>query len=85
MNRLNIQESEEKHVRNIALKIAKHKNNQVSSDESEGETVSLLSKKFCKFLKKNRNKERYGNKKTSDFNANNYTCYGCGEHGHIKA
>jgi len=36
MNRLNIQESKEKHVRNIALKTAKHKNNQVSSDEGEG-------------------------------------------------
>ena len=75
--------SEEKNVRINALKNAKHKNNQVSSDESEGETLSLLSKKFSKFLKKNRykdsNKERYDNKKTSDFNANNYTCYGCGE------
>jgi len=39
-------------------------------------------------MKKNRNKEpnkeRYGNKKTSDFNSNNYTCFGCGEQGHIK-
>jgi len=81
MNKLNIQESEDKHVRIIALKTAKHKNNQVSSEESERETISLLSKKFSKFLKKNCNKERYGNKKTSDFNANNYTCYSCGEHG----
>jgi len=89
MNRLNIQESKDKYVRNIALKTSKHKNNQVSSDESEGETLSLLSKKFNKFLKKNRNKdsnkERYGNKKTSDSNAKNYTCYGCGELGNIKA
>jgi len=36
-------------------------------------------------LKRNRNKERYGNKKTSDFNSNNYTCFGCGKQGHIKA
>ena len=27
----------------------------------------------------------YGNKKTSDFNSNNYTCFGCGEQGLIKA
>ena len=71
------------------MKTAKHKNNQVSSDESEGETLSLLSKMFSIFLKKNRNKdsikERYSNKKTSDFNVNNYTCYVCGEQGHIKA
>jgi len=83
MNRLNVQESEDKHVRNIAL------NKQDSSDESEEETLSLLSKKFSKFLKRNRNKEsnkeRYGNKKTSDFNSNNYTSFGYGEHGHIKA
>ncbi|XP_068461792.1 protein gar2-like [Phaseolus vulgaris] len=89
MNRLNVQESEDKHVRNIALKSAKHKNNQDSSDESKEETLSLLSKKISKFLKRNRNKEsnkeRYGNKKTSDFNSNNYTCFGCGEHGHIKS
>jgi len=80
MNRLNVQESEDKHVMNIALKAAKNKNKQDSSDE---ETLSLLSKKFSKFLKKTytkeSNKERYGNKKTSDFNPNNYTCFGCGE------
>jgi len=62
---------------------------QESSDESEEENFSLLSKKFSRFLKRNRNKEankeRYGNKKTSDFNSNNYTCFGCGEQGHIKA
>jgi len=89
MNRLNVQESEDKHVRNIALKAAKHKSKQESSDESEEEILSLLSKKFSRFLKRNRNKEankeRYGNKKTSDFNSNNYTCFGCGEQGHIKA
>ena len=89
INRLNVQESEDKHVRNIALKAAKHKNKQDSSDESEGETLSLLSKNFSKFLKKNRNKEsnkdRYGNKKSSEFNPNNYTCFGCGKQGHIKA
>ena len=86
MNRLNVQESEDKDVRNIALKAAKHNNRQ---DSSEEENLSLLSKKFSKFLKRNRNKEsnkeRYGNKKTSDFNSNNYTCFGCGEQGHIKA
>ena len=88
MNRLNVQESEDKHV-NIALKAAKKKNKKDSSDESEGETLSLLYKKLSKFLKRNRNKEsnkeRYGNKKTSNFNPNNYTCFGCGEQGHMKA
>jgi len=89
MNRLNVQESEDKHVRSIALKAAKNKSKQESIDESEEENLSLLSKKFSRFLKRNRNKEankeRYGNKRTSDFNSNNYTCFGCGEQGHIKA
>jgi len=57
MNRLNVQESEDKHVRSISLKVAKHKRKQDSSDESEEENHSLLSKKFSKFLKRNRNKE----------------------------
>jgi len=89
MNRLNVQESEDKYVRSIALKAAKHKSKQEPSDESEEENLSLLSKKFSRFLKRNHNKEankeRYGNKKISDFNSNNYTCFGCGEQGHIKA
>jgi len=35
INRLNVQESEDKHVRSIALKAVKHKNKQESSDESD--------------------------------------------------
>ena len=89
MNRLNVQESKDKHVRNIALKAVKDKGKQESSDDSDEENLSLLSRKFRKFLKRNRNKDnkkdRYGNKKSNDFNSNNYTCFGCGEQGHIKA
>ena len=57
MNRLNVQEIEDKHVRGIVLKAAKHKSKQESSDESEEENLSLLSKKFSRFLKRNRKKE----------------------------
>ena len=89
MNKLNVQESEDKHTRSIALKAPKHKGKQDYSDDSDEENLSLLSRKFSKFLKRNRNKdnnkERYGNKKSNDFNSNNYTCFGCGEQGHIKA
>jgi len=89
MNRVNVQESEDKHVRSIALKVVKHKSKQEASDESDEENLILLSRKFSKFLKRNRNKdinkERYGNKKSNDFNFNNYNCFGCGEQGHIKA
>jgi len=56
MNRLNVQGNEDKHVRNISLKAAEHKNSQDSCDNSEGETLSLLTKKFNKFLKKNNKK-----------------------------
>ena len=80
MNRLNVQESEDKHVRSIVLKAVKHKSKQEFSDESDEENLSLLSRKFSRFLKRNRNKdinkERCGNKKSNDFNSNNYTCFG---------
>jgi len=89
MNRLNVQEREDKHVRSIALKASKNKGKQESSDDSDEENLSLLSRKFSKFLKRNcnkdNNKDRYGNKKSNDFNSNTYTCFGCGEQGHIKA
>jgi len=89
MNRLNDQEHEEKHIRSIALKVVGHKNCQESSEDSDGETLSLVTRKFNKFLKKNNNKNqssnRYNNKKLNDFNANNYTYFGCGKQGHIKA
>ena len=71
------------------MKAVKHKGKQESSDDSDEENLSLLSRKFSKFLKRNRNKnnnkERYGNKTSNDFNFNNYTYFGCGEYGHIKA
>jgi len=49
--------------------------------------MSLLSRKFSKFLKKNKcqGSNRYSSKKPNDFNLNKYTCYDCGEQGHIKA
>jgi len=39
-------------------------------------------------LKKNnkgQSSKRYSSKKVNDFNPNKYTCFGCGEQGHIKA
>ena len=76
-------------MRTISLKAVGNKNCQDSSDESEREILSLLSKKFSKFLKKNRTKDdthdKYSSKKPSDFTTNKYTCYGCGEKGNLKA
>jgi len=53
-------------------------------------TLNLLTRKFNKFLKKNnRDKNqvsnKYNSKKVNEFNSTNYTCFGCGKQGHIKA
>ena len=89
MNKLLVQENENKHVRSIALKNARHRRCQESSDDSDEDTFILLSKKFSKFLKKNNIKNhssnRYRSKKSNDFNTNKNICFGCGEQGHIKA
>jgi len=86
MNRLVVQKSEDKHSKGIALKAANQKRQQDSSDNDE-DTMSLLSRKFSKFLKKNKGQvsKRKSSKKLNDFNLNKYTCYGCGEQCHIKA
>jgi len=86
MNRLVVQESEDKHSKGIALKAGNHKKQQDSSDSDE-DTMSLLSRKFSKFLKKNKGQasKRYSSKKPNNFHLNKYTCYGFGEQGHIKA
>ncbi|XP_068504123.1 uncharacterized protein [Phaseolus vulgaris] len=83
MNRLVFQESEDKHHKGITLKACKQQQDSSGSDEV---TMSLLSRKFSKFLKKkSQASKRYGSKTPNDFNINKYTCYGCGEQGHIKA
>jgi len=88
MDRLNLQENEDRGVKTIALKAFGNKNYQDSSDESEEETFILLFKKFRKFLKKRNNKSdsfnMYDSKKPTEFNTNKYTCFGCGEQVHIK-
>ncbi|XP_068466477.1 uncharacterized protein [Phaseolus vulgaris] len=82
IQRFVVQESEDKHNKSIALKASKQ---QHVSRESEEENISLLSRKFSKFLRKKQASQRYDSKKPSEFNSNKYTCYGCGEQGHIKS
>jgi len=83
MNTLVVQESEDKHHKGITLKACKQQQDSSGSDE---DTMSLLSRKFSKFLKKKKSQasKRYASKKLNDFNIKKYTCYGCGEQGHIK-
>jgi len=45
MDRLNLQENEDKRVKTITLKVVGNKSCQDSSDESDEETLSLLPKK----------------------------------------
>ena len=58
-------------------------------ESSEGKTLNLITRKFSKFLNKNNNKNqssnKYNSKKLNDFNYNNYTYFGYGKQGHIKA
>jgi len=70
MNKLFVQENEDKHVRSIALKTVGHRRCQESSNDSDEDTFNLLSKKFSKLLKKKNNKNhssnRYSSKKLND-------------------
>ena len=72
MNRLNDQEHEEKHVRGIALKVVGHRDGQESSEEIDGETLNLFTRKFSKFLKKNNNKNQSSNRYNVDFSRQVY-------------
>jgi len=82
IQRLAVQESEDKNNKSITLKASKQ---QHVSRESEEENISLLSRKFSKFLRKKQASKRYDSNKSSEFNSNKYTCYGCGDQGHIKS
>jgi len=62
INRLAVQESEDKHNKGITLKACNHKH-QPDSSGSDEENISLLSRKISKFLKKRQASKRYGSKK----------------------
>ena len=81
IQRLAVQESEDQHNKSITLKASKQ---QPDSSESEEENISPLSRKFSKFLRKRQTSKRYDSKKPNEFNSIKYTCYDCGEQGHIK-
>ena len=67
IQRLVVQESEDKHNKSITLKANKQ---QPDSSESEEENISLLSRKFSKFLRKRQASKRYESRKPSKFNSN---------------
>ena len=89
LGRLEKHEVQEKKNKSIALRVeSKQQNEGESSDE--GETINLLAKSFKKFLRKDKS-FKFGNKGKS-FKKNegstsnqNFTCFGCGKEGHMKA
>jgi len=91
MTKLEEIESAEKKSRSLALK-SKAAEIETSEDNSEErsdfEDLSLLTKKFQKFIKlktraKNHQTKRYTRK--PDSNSNKLTCYSFGKQGHMKA
>jgi len=84
-------ESAEKKTRSLALKskaVEVETSEDNSEEDSDTENLSLLTKKFQKFIKlkrrtKNQQSKMYNRK--PDSNSNKLTCFGCGKQGHIKA
>jgi len=65
----------------------KDNNDECSSSCSEIETLTLLTKKISKFLKKKKGKDKSqpSKKYTKKVdNSSNFTSFGCGKQGHIK-
>ena len=91
MTRLKEMESAEKKSRSLALKLKAAEietSANSSKEDSDTENLSLLTKKFQKFIKlksraNNQQSKRYTRK--PDSNSNKLTCYGCGKQGHMKA
>ncbi|XP_068498204.1 MAR-binding filament-like protein 1 [Phaseolus vulgaris] len=88
LKRLKEQETIEKRAKGIALKTTmEHDTSEEEKNFEHDETLSLLTRKFNRFLKrKNRDKtqqmKRYS--KSNDSNSSSYTCFGYGKLGHIK-
>ena len=90
MQRLNELESNEKKVKNIALKTSTKRNDELEDEvveSSDNENLNLLVKRFGKFLKRRGNKgksRRYNSKQVDLNNTSSFTCYNCGKQGHMK-
>jgi len=84
MTRLKEMETAEKKIRSFTLKskfVVVETSEDSSEEESDTESLNLLTKKFQKFIRlksrtKNQQDERYRRK--SDSNLNKLTCFGCG-------
>jgi len=90
MTRLKEMETAEKKTRSLKLKVkaAEVETSEDNAEEdSDAENLSLLTKKFQKFIKlksrtKNQQTKRYNRK--PDSNSNKLTCFSCGKQGILK-
>jgi len=89
LKRLKEQETVEKKAKGIALKTTmEHDTSDEEENLEQDETLSLLTRKFSRFLRRktrDRTQQRKRYSKSNDSNSSTYTCFGCGKQGHIKA
>ncbi|KAF1868040.1 hypothetical protein Lal_00015291 [Lupinus albus] len=91
LSKLDQHEEQEKKRKNISLK-AKVYNYESSEDEyekEEMEDMSLLVKKFSKFLKRNKGAKtgqmmKFTKNNDASTSNQNFTCFECGKPGHMK-
>ena len=82
------QEIVERKTKGLTLKTSvQNDSNEEAENVEHDETLSLLTRKFSKFLKKkgkDRTQQKRRYPKLNESNSSNYTCFGCGKTGHIK-
>ena len=73
--------------KNIAFKteVVIGKKKKEEEDSNDNENLSLMIKKFTKFMKTKGKNQFKNNKKENQGSSSNFKCYGCGESGHVKA
>lgn len=89
LGRLEEIEVKEKKNKSIALKVETRKQHEEESTD-EDENITLLVKRFGKFLKKDKNikidnKKKFFKKRDTSTSNQNFTCFECGKEGHMKA
>jgi len=86
LGRLN-EEEDHGRKKNTAFKteIVKGKKHKEEEDFDDDENLSLMIKKFTKFMKAKSKSQFKSNKKENQGSSSNFKCYGCGETEHVKA
>jgi len=88
LKRLKERETMEKRSKGIALKTTiEHNTSEEEENPEHDETLSLLTRKFSRFLKRknrDRTQQRKRYSKSNDSNSSSYTSFGYGKPGHIK-